>query len=178
MGIRSRGLFSSRNQLTFVSQEQELYGTYDPEDITPVDKKPEDVSSPPLLPSLYQKPAAVPSSAPLWEDTQSPVPLTQPLPTLRVEPTGVRLAPNRRLPSPERRTSLVAKLPLNYAERFNNPATRVSRLRQSLRSPIGAWIPRTLGSPPLREDHARADDYDDGARDRSYLELGGGRSRW
>jgi len=177
-GIRSRGLFSSRNHLTFVSQEQELYGTYDPEDITPVDKKPGD-ASPPLLPPLYQKPTAISSSTPLWEGTQSPTPLAHPPPTLNLEPTNIRLAPNRRQPSPERRTSLVAKLPWNYAERFDNPATRVSRLRQSFRSPIGAWIPRALGSPPLRGGLARADDNDDdGARDRSYLELGGGRSRW
>ncbi|KAH9959124.1 hypothetical protein BC827DRAFT_1216351 [Russula dissimulans] len=136
-GMRSRGLFSSRNQLT-LSQEQELYGTYDPEDITPVDKNPEDLSPP--LPLLYQKQAAVPASAqPLWEGTpSSPAPLAHPPPTLQhVEPTtNIRLAPNRRAPSPERRTSFVGKLPWNYAERFNNPATRASRMRPSFRSPI------------------------------------------
>ncbi|KAF8267483.1 hypothetical protein EI94DRAFT_1581058, partial [Lactarius quietus] len=38
-GVRSRGLFSSRHQLTFVSQEQEIFGTYDLEGDAQMDCK-------------------------------------------------------------------------------------------------------------------------------------------
>lgn len=147
-GARTRGIFSSRHHLTLISQEQELCGTYvyDPED-TPVDS---DAASPS---SLYHKPSSSsPSLSPSREDIlvpaytpqQSPMPppTAQPLPT---EP--IRLTPNRRRPSldlptpPPRKYQQQQQQPQrpasNFAERFNNPATSVSRLKHSFRPPIG-----------------------------------------
>jgi hypothetical protein len=154
-GARTRGIFSSRHHLTLISQEQELCGTYvyDPED-TPVDS---DGASPS---SLYNKPTSLsPSLSPSREDIlvpaytplQSPAP---PPPTAQPVPTvPIRLTPNRRRPSldlpplprkyqqqqhqPQRPAS-------NFAERFNNPATSVSRLKHSFRPPIGTWNPLSL----------------------------------
>ncbi|KAI0301765.1 hypothetical protein B0F90DRAFT_295561 [Multifurca ochricompacta] len=52
-GIRSRGFFGSRNHLTFVSHEQELYGTYDVEDIGFDSKGVSPTSMHPPLSCLY-----------------------------------------------------------------------------------------------------------------------------
>ncbi len=170
-GIRSRGLFSSRKYLTFVSQEQELYGTYDPEE-TPVDSKAPSPSS------FYHKPMSLPSSAPppplprLLPLPREPVPLPlPPLPALTPPPPleFMPLAPNRRPPSLDN----LSKPPANDAEMFNNPATKVSRVH-SLRSPTGVSIARAqdASSPP---PSGGAADRERGGR--SYLDLGG-RSRW
>ncbi|KAI9507127.1 hypothetical protein F5148DRAFT_151816 [Russula earlei] len=128
MGLRSRGLFGSRNHLISVSQEQELYGTYDPEDM-PVESKPTSSSPPPQ----YHHSVNVPSPMQLREGSHTPLPLVHPA-TLPTE--LVRLAPNRRPASPERMPYPAAKPCLHYAERLNNPATKTSLLRQNFRSPI------------------------------------------
>jgi len=132
-GIRSRGFFGSRNHLTFVSQEQELYGTYDPED-APGDSKAASPSS------LYHNPAALPSSMPFRGTAQSPLPLvhappTPPPPLPPKEP--IRLIPNRRRPSVDNHPSPLAAMPsLNSMDRFDNPATNISRPKTSFRSPV------------------------------------------
>jgi len=141
-GIRSRGLFNSRNHLTFVSQEQELYGTYDPEEAQ-ADSKSVSPSSP------FEKAMPFPSSSPPQlppllssQDFTTPSPLL-PLPVLPALPPlattplpppprdSIRLAPNRRPPSLDDIRS-----PPSNTDRFNNPATKVSRSRPNLRSQI------------------------------------------
>ena len=143
-GIRSRGFFQSfrsRNHLTFVSQEQELYGTYDPED-TPVDVDKQSVSN--FSPD--QKPALLPPSAPLLRELPRP-PLSHTPPLTPTEP--IRLSPNRRQPSFDHHSLPTVRLSsVNKGNRYSNPATKVSWLRQSFRSPIGACPP----PPP----HARS----------------------
>jgi hypothetical protein len=166
-GARTRGIFSSRHHLTLISQEQELCGTYvyDPED-TPVDS---DAASPS---SLYNKPTSFPSSlspsredilVPAYSPQQSPIlppPTAQPLPT---EP--IRLTPNRRrpsldLPPPTRKSQQQQQQQQqpasDFAERFNNPATSVSRLaKQSFRPSIGTWSPAVARVLPTLPPHPR-----------------------
>jgi len=136
-GTRSRGLFSSRNHLTFVSQEQELYGTYEPEE-TPVDSKAPSPSPPYQesmpLPSLLRSPPLPP--LPPQERASLPLP---PLPLQMSESpsTAIPLTPNRRPPSFDNVTPQVARAPPNIiVDRLNNPATKISRLRPNFRSPI------------------------------------------
>jgi len=165
-GARSRGLFGSRHHLTLISQEQELCGTYvyDLED-PPVDDNAVSPSS------MYYKPAAIPlSESPPGEDIYAPAHSPQHFPTppppaqaqpLPTEP--VRLTPNRRQSSVEGVSLPAMKYqqqqqvqPSNLADRFNNPATSVSRLKpkRGFRSPIGVWSPPaahfrlSLPSPP------------------------------
>ncbi|KAH9981558.1 hypothetical protein BJV74DRAFT_887515 [Russula compacta] len=165
VGTRSRGFFQSlrsRNHLTFVSQEQELYGTYDPED-TPLDKQSVSNFSPDHKPA----PLPLPPSGPLLRELPRP-PLSHTPPMTPTEP--IRLSPNRRQPSFDHQSLPTVRLSSNKGNRYSNPATKVSWLRQSFRSPIGAWPSRTLGASPqpLSADHNNG---------RSYLDLGG-RSRW
>jgi hypothetical protein len=141
-GIRSRGLFSSRHQLSFVSQEQEIFGTYDLED-SPIDCKDisphcKDTSPPPFSRTtpvvqprtLYLSPGPPDSQQSLQEPPQY---AHQPPPA---EP--VRLVPNRRAPSPMRirinETGPKPKPPVDV-HRFNNPAMQTSKLRPSFRTP-------------------------------------------
>lgn len=147
-GARSRVLFSSRHHLTLISQEQELCGTYvyDPED-TPVDGN--GVSPSPL----YYKPAAFPPSdspsrddiyAPAYLPQQSGAPPPPPPPTQPPPTEPIRLTPNRLQSSVEGISPPPARkqqqqqppLPSSLADRFNNPASSVSRLEQSFRTPI------------------------------------------
>jgi hypothetical protein len=154
-GIRSRGLLSSRNRLTVVSHEQELYGVYDVEESV-MDSKTHSPTSP------YQKPMPLPSlphSAPLppppppQEHASLPPP---PVPPAKSPPTEIRLTPNRRRPSLDNSTPPNARPSQNFiADRFENPATKVSRLRPSFR---GTWSPRTPGAASPRYcgvDHER-----------------------
>jgi hypothetical protein len=140
-GARGRRLFSSRHHLTLISQEQELYGTYafDPEE-TPVDSNAASPSS------LYYKPAAFPpSSSPSQEDIYIPAYLQQqevapsPPPPAQLPTEPIRLMPNRRRPSLDCVSPQTRKFQQQqqqqqasgYAERLLNPATNVSRLKES-----------------------------------------------
>jgi len=153
-GTRSRGLLSSRNHLTFVSQEQELYGTYDPEE-TPVDRKTPSPST------LYQESMPLPSlprSPPLpplppQERASLPLPPLPPSMSESSPPTAIPLAPNRRPPSVDNHgTPPAVRAPQNIiVDRLNNPATKVSRIKPNYRSPIGTWL---LSVPPLALDIA------------------------
>ena len=151
-------MFSSRHHLTLISQEQELYGTYayDPED-TPVDS---DAASPS---SLYYKPAAFSPSSPSQEDIYAPMytqdqsPLSPP-PAAQLPTEPIRLTPNRRRPSldsvppPTRKFQQQQQQqqqqqhqpPSSLAERFNNPATNVSRLKHSFQASTGTRNPPTV----------------------------------
>jgi len=136
-GIRS--IFGSRHQLTFVSQEQELFGTYDAEDPqSPPDTKPASRASlllvhskvvVPVLPSrALSPPLSQPPSYPQQQQEMAEPPL--------------RLVPNRRAPSPplETRAERTQRV---LVDRFNNPATArvgVSRLKPNFRSPIGKLV--------------------------------------
>lgn len=145
-GVRSRGLFSSRHHLTLISHEQELCGTYvcDPED-TPVDSNAGSPSSlyktaaysPPSSTSDFHAPAYTPPELP---QAPPPPPPAQQLPA----PEPIRLTPNRRQPSLDTILPPIGKQqkhkqlrPLSIADRFNNPATNVSRLKQTFRTPKG-----------------------------------------
>jgi hypothetical protein len=145
-GARSRGLFSSRHHLTLISQEQELCGTYvyDPED-TPVDSNADSPSS------IYKTAAYSPSStsdiyAPAYTPPQLPPGPPPPPPAQQLPaPEPIRLTPNRRqpsldsiLPPPGKQLKQPQLRPLSIADRFNNPATNVSRLKQTFRSHKGA----------------------------------------
>jgi hypothetical protein len=139
-GARGRRLFSSRHHLTLISQEQELYGTYafDPEE-TPVDSNADSPSS------LYYKPAAFPpSSSPSQEDIYIPTYMQQqelapsPPPPAQLPTEPIRLTPNRRRPSLDCVLSPTKKFQQQrqqqasgLAERLLNPATNVSRLKES-----------------------------------------------
>jgi len=134
-----------------ISQEQELCGTYayDPEE-TPVDSNAASPSS------LYYKPTAFPlPSSPSQEDIYGPAYMQQqqehelpPPPRAQLPTEPIHLAPNRRrasldsVPPPTRKfqqqqQQQQQQQALSLAERFNNPATNVSRLKQSFRAPIG-----------------------------------------
>jgi len=143
-GIRSHGLISSRNRLTFVSQEQELYGIYDPEEATVDSKAPSPAS-------LNQKPMPLPS-LPHSHPPPPPPPLPQARASLPLPPppppkspgTEIPLTPNRRRPSLDiNSTPPTVRPSRNFiADRLENPATKVSRLRPSFRSPTdlaGPW---------------------------------------
>ena len=173
-GIRSRGLISSRNRLTFVSQEQELYGIYDPEE-TPVDSKAPSPSSlyqkPMPLPSLPQSHPPPPPSVPQGRDSL-PLP---PVPPPKPPATEISLTPNRRRPSLDHSTPPAVKSSRNFiADRLENPATKVSRLRPSFRSPTGTWFLRSPGAAShpryCGADHERG-------RSLIYIDLRGP-SRW
>lgn len=146
-GIRSRGLFSSRHQLSFVSQEQEIFGTYDLED-SPTDCKDispqcKDISpppfsrttSPPVVHPLPSRTLYLSSAPPESQQSLQPPQYAQQPPL--TEP--VRLVPNRRAPSPRRysrnhETGTKAKPPVDVY-RFHNPALQTSKLRPSFRMP-------------------------------------------
>lgn len=142
-GARGRRLFSSRHHLTLISQEQELCGTYafDPEE-TPVDSNAASPSS------LYYKPAAFPpSSSPSQEDMYIPTYIQQqdlvpsPPPPAQLPTEPIRLTPNRRRPSLDCISPSTRKFQQQqqqqqqqasgFAERLLNPATNVSRLKES-----------------------------------------------
>ena len=139
-GIRSRGLFSSRHQLTFVSQEQENFGTYDVEDAQ-IDRKA-------VSPTLSLTPLPLFPSRALRSETQSPFSDPQQIQLQQQPPEysePVRLTPNRRAPSPNNNetpatTKPIFDKPLNdNVYRFNNPALQNSRVKKpSFRSPTGA----------------------------------------
>jgi len=132
-GTRSRGFFGSRRQLTFVSQEQEIFGTYDLEE--QIDCK--DVS-----PTLSLTPLPIFPSKALHTGSglQSPFSDLQQQPKEPTEP--VCLIPNRRAPSPScetrAKTRPVFDIPRSdNAYRFNNPATKQTpNAKPSSRSPI------------------------------------------
>ena len=154
-GIRSRGLLNSRNRLTVVSHEQELYGVYDVDE-TAMDSKTHSPAS------LYQKPMPLPTlphSAPLpppppsQEHASLPLP---PAPPPKSPLPEIRLTPNRRRPSLDNLTPPNVRPSQDpIADRFENPATKVSRLRPSFR---GTWSQRTPGAASPRycgADHER-----------------------
>jgi len=145
-GTRSRGIFSSRHQLTFVSQEQEIFGTYDLEGDAQMDCKDnlslspscKGTSPPPL--SNIPVPQRTLYLGPGSPDSEQSVPQSQPPQYVQqqalVEP--VRLVPNRRAPSPGPKFSpeipARPKLPIDSIYRFNNPAMRTSKLKPSFRT--------------------------------------------
>ncbi|KAI9441805.1 hypothetical protein H4582DRAFT_1413270 [Lactarius indigo] len=140
-GIRSRGFFSSRHQqLSFVSQEQELFGTYDYEDAQ-IDAKgisPSSLSQTPLplLPSKAKSPTTTQSQ---YSQPQPPYAQLQ-TPPQRQSSEPIRLIPNRRAPSPNHETRVTLAKPMSdIVDRFHNPATmKISpgRRRPSFRAPI------------------------------------------
>jgi hypothetical protein len=121
-GTRSRGFFGSRHHLTFVSQEQENFGTYDVEDAQ-IDCKA-------VSPTLSLTPLPLLPSRALRSGTQ-------PQPPEYSEPVPVRLIPNRRAPSPATARPIFDK-PLNdNGHRFNNPALQNAKVKKpNFRSPI------------------------------------------
>lgn len=128
-GIRSRGFFGSRRQLTFVSQEQEIFGTYDLEE--QIDCK--DVS-----PTLSLTPLPILPSKALHTGSGVQSPFSE----LQEHTEPVRLIPNRRARSPScetrAKTRPVFDIPRSdNAYRFNNPATmQTPKAKPSFRSPI------------------------------------------
>jgi hypothetical protein len=173
--MRSRGLFGSRTHLTLVSQEQELYGTYDPEEAQ-ADSKYVSPSSPfqKSVPFLSGCPQLPPLLSP-QDFTQSPLlpplPVLPALPPLATTPPpprdSIRLIPNRRPPSLD---NIRSPPPIN-PDRFSNPATKVSRSRSrpNLRSQIGAWTSRTQTRGASSPPRSRSADHE---RGRSYLDRG------
>ncbi|KAH9042939.1 hypothetical protein EDB83DRAFT_2640711 [Lactarius deliciosus] len=150
-GTRSRGFFSSRHQLTFVSQEQELFGTYDYEDAQ-IDSKgisPSSLSQTPLplLPSKAKSLTTTPS-----QYSQPQPPHSQLQPPQRQSSEPIPLIPNRRAPTPNYEARVSSPTPmLNSADRFHNPATmKISPgpRRPSFRAPIGASEPRAAPRAP------------------------------
>ncbi|KAI0043116.1 hypothetical protein FA95DRAFT_1563648 [Auriscalpium vulgare] len=141
---RNRGFFSSKNHLTFVSQEQELYGTYDVRDTEDPDKEP-----PPS--SIYEESIAVaPSTAwrqeaqPPSADSQYPPPpplpkVTTPQSAAPERPLTIRLEPNRRVPEPDielRPQQAVPKLTADNLAKHNSRAKKVAHFVQNFKSPI------------------------------------------
>ncbi|KAI0264253.1 hypothetical protein BC834DRAFT_970969 [Gloeopeniophorella convolvens] len=119
-GLRSRGLFSSRHHLTFASQEQELYGTYE------VDAPQEDGK----VASMYNGSTPVPPSR-AGREGHPPT-----APTSQVQ--ELSLVPNRRQPDQdiEMRNPAPTKLTADNLRHLDNPVARVSNFVHNFRSPI------------------------------------------
>lgn len=150
-GIRSRGFFGSRQQLTFVSQEQEIFGTYDLEDAQ-FDCKavsPTLSSAPlPLLPSKARRAGTLPPSL-QSPSLQSPSSEPQQQQLQRELSDSVHLAPNRRAPSPSCNETHVTikprfekRLSINVS-RFNNPALQSMKAKPSTRQIGACFEPRS-----------------------------------
>ncbi|KAH8994605.1 hypothetical protein EDB92DRAFT_2102572 [Lactarius akahatsu] len=132
-GTRSRGFFNSRHQLTFVSQEQELFGTYDYEDAQ-IDSKgisPSSLSQTPL-PLLPSKAKSLTTTQSQYSQPQPPHSQLQPPQRQSSEP--IPLIPNRRAPTPNHEARASSPKPMfNSVDRFHNPATM--KISQGLRRP-------------------------------------------
>ncbi|KAH9058245.1 hypothetical protein EDB87DRAFT_1685564 [Lactarius vividus] len=153
-GTRSRGFFTSRHQLTFVSQEQELFGTYDYEDAQ-IDSKgvsPSSLSQTTPLPLIPSKAKSLTTTQSQYSQPQPQPPQSQRQPPKRQSSEPIPLIPNRRAPSPNHETRALSTKPISdNVDRFHNPATmKISpgSRKPSFRARIGASETRAAPRAP------------------------------
>ncbi|KAH9976362.1 hypothetical protein BGW80DRAFT_1168046 [Lactifluus volemus] len=163
VGIRSR-IFTTRSHLALVSHEQELCGTYDVADTATDSKDARPSSLYPVPSSLPQSQMDIEPALPQRPSSLTPLPLPDSFP---LSPNRYRSSLNSRTPPP------TAKSLSENVDRFNNPATKVSLFRQSLRSPIGTYISHQTRTVSWHQSTSSADCV----HRRSDIDLRG-RPRW